>query len=220
MWSRAWALRPPTSTGCLKSWGPGVSQECLQARSGSHIWEDHFYPEVVHPKSGQPLGEGAEGVLVLTTLTKEAMPLIRYWTGDITTLTREPCCCGRTHARMGPVKGRADDMLIVRGVNLYPTQIESALEGLDGISPHYLLVLTRKGTLDEVELKVEVSQRVFREADQGTALDEALKPLQHQVRRRIKDTVGLNVQVTLLPPGQAPRSEGGKLSRVEDRRKI
>jgi len=127
--------------------GPGVSQECIEARAGSHIWEDHFYPEVVDPNTGESLPDGKEGVLVFTHLTREAMPLLRYWTGDITYLTHDVCACGRTHVRMGPIRGRADDMLIVRGVNLYPTQVEEILKGIPEVAPHYQLVVKRVGLL-------------------------------------------------------------------------
>ncbi len=206
--------------------GPGVSQECLEAQSGSHIWEDHFLPEVVDPETGEPLPEGKEGVLVLTTLTKEALPLLRYWTGDVTYLTREPCACGRSHARMGPVLGRTDDMLIIRGVNVYPTQIEAVLEGIPEVVPHYQLVVRREGTLDEAVLKVELAEPVFREiahevlSDEIVEADHFLCQLRDKVRAKIKDTIGVTMKVALLAPGEAPRSAGGKLRRVVDERKL
>ena len=206
--------------------GPGVSQECLEGQAGSHIWEDHFYPEVVDPDTGEPLPEGQEGVLVLTTLTKEAMPLLRYWTGDITYLTREPCVCGRTHVRMGPIRGRTDDMLIIRGVNVYPTQVEEVLRLIEELEPHYQLVITREGTLDEVELKVEVTEAVFRRvgaevlSDEVVEADHYLNQLRAKVQHKIKDTIGVTMRVTLMAPGTVPRSEGGKLRRVVDRRNL
>ncbi|AEB12014.1 phenylacetate--CoA ligase PaaK [Marinithermus hydrothermalis] len=206
--------------------GPGVSQECLEGQAGSHIWEDHFYPEVVDPDTGEPLPEGKEGVLVFTTLTKEAMPLLRYWTGDITYLTREPCVCGRTHVRMGPIRGRTDDMLIIRGVNVYPTQVEEVLRLIEELEPHYQLVITREGTLDEVELKVEVTEAVFRRvgaevlSDEVVEADHYLNQLRAKVQHKIKDTIGVTMRVTLMAPGTVPRSEGGKLRRVVDRRKL
>jgi phenylacetate-CoA ligase len=204
--------------------GPGVSQESVEERAGSYIWEDHFYPEIVDPDSGEPLPEGRDGVLVFTTLTKEAMPLLRYWTGDITALTRAPSRTGRTHVRMGPIKGRADDMLIIRGVNLYPTQIEAVLDGIAEVAPHYQLVIRRAGTLDEVALRLELSEPVF-QALGVEALPEAvvdahdrLRQIRGAVQHKIKESIGLTIQVSLLAPGEAPRSAGGKLSRVLDER--
>jgi len=205
--------------------GPGVANECVEERQGSHIWEDHFLPEVVDPDTGEPLPEGKVGVLVLTNLTKEAMPLLRYWTGDLTFLTYEPCACGRTHVRMGPILGRTDDMLIIRGVNVYPTQVEAVLLGISEVVPYYQIVVRREGTLDEAELKVEVSEDFFREigekalSDEVIEADHRLHALRDKVARKIKDTIGVSMRVTLLAPGQAPRSEGGKLRRVLDLRK-
>jgi phenylacetate-CoA ligase len=205
--------------------GPGVSNECVEERQGSHIWEDHFLPEVVDPDTGEPLPEGRVGVLVFTTLTKEAMPLLRYWTGDLTFLTHEPCACGRTHVRMGPILGRTDDMLIIRGVNVYPTQVEAVLLGIPEVVPYYQIVVRREGTLDEAELKVEVTEEFFREigekalSDEVIEADHRLHVLRDKVAHKIKDTIGVSMRVTLLAPGQAPRSEGGKLRRVLDLRK-
>jgi phenylacetate-CoA ligase len=205
--------------------GPGVSNECVEERQGSHIWEDHFLPEVVDPDTGEPLPEGKVGVLVLTNLTKEAMPLLRYWTGDLTFLTYEPCACGRTHVRMGPILGRTDDMLIIRGVNVYPTQVEAVLLGIPEVVPYYQIVVRREGTLDEAELKVEVTEEFFREigekalSDEVIEADHRLHVLRDKVAHKIKDTIGVSMRVTLLAPGQAPRSEGGKLRRVLDLRK-
>jgi phenylacetate-CoA ligase len=205
--------------------GPGVANECVEERQGSHIWEDHFLPEVVDPDTGEPLPEGKVGVLVLTNLTKEAMPLLRYWTGDLTFLTYEPCACGRTHVRMGPILGRTDDMLIIRGVNVYPTQVEAVLLGIPEVVPYYQIVVRREGTLDEAELKVEVSEEFFREigekalSDEVIEADHRLHALREKVAHKIKDTIGVSMRVTLLAPGQAPRSEGGKLRRVLDLRK-
>lgn len=204
--------------------GPGVANECLEERQGSHIWEDHFLPEVVDPATGEPLPEGRVGVLVLTTLTKEAMPLLRYWTGDLTFLVHEPCACGRTHVRMGPILGRTDDMLIIRGVNVYPTQVEAVLKDIPEVEPHYQIVLRREGTLDEAELKVEVSEAFFKEVGQrllsegGLEADPWLFDLRERIARKLKETIGVTMKVTLPPPGEAPRSEGGKLRRVLDLR--
>ena len=206
--------------------GPGVSQECIEAHAGSHIWEDHFYPEVVDPNTGEPLPDGKEGVLIFTHLTREAMPLLRYWTGDITYLSHESCACGRTHVRMGPIRGRADDMLIVRGVNLYPTQVEEILKGIPEVTPHYQLVVTRVGTLDAVEVKVELTEEVFRHVAQDTiaddviAVDHAMHALRNKIEHLIRETLGIGLTITLVPPGTVPRSEGGKLRRVEDKRTL
>lgn len=205
--------------------GPGVANECVEERQGSHIWEDHFLPEVVDPDSGEPLPEGQVGVLVFTTLAKEAMPLLRYWTGDLTFLTYEACSCGRTHVRMGPILGRTDDMLIIRGVNVYPTQVEAVLSGIPEVEPYYQIVVRREGTLDEAELKVEVSEAFFQEigrkalSDEVIEADHRLHALREKVAHKIKDSIGVSMKVTLLAPGEAPRSEGGKLRRVLDLRK-
>ena len=206
--------------------GPGVSQECIEARGGSHIWEDHFYPEIVDPDTGTLLADGKEGVLTFTHLTREAMPFLRYWTGDITYLTHEPCPCGRTHVRMGPIRGRADDMLIVRGVNLYPTQVEEVLMGISDVVPHYQVIVTREGTLDEVEVKVEVTEAIFRTLASETLAEDIMeastqmRTLRHTIQQAIKGAIGLNMKVTLVAPGTIPRSEGGKLRRTVDLRKL
>ena len=186
--------------------GPGVSQECIEGRAGSHIWEDHFYPEVVDANTGEPLLDGQEGVLIFTHLTREAMPLLRYWTGDITYLTHEPCVCGRTHVRMGPIRGRADDMLIIRGVNLYPTQVEEVLKSIPEVVPHYQIVVTREGTLDEVEVKVEVAEDIFRGITQEAwsedilEADHHMRNLRDSIQSEIKGMIGLNMKVTLMVP--------------------
>ncbi len=219
-------IRSTNLYGLSEIIGPGVSQECIEARAGSHVWEDHFYPEVVDPITGEPLPDGQQGVLIFTTLTKEAMPLLRYWTNDITYLTHDPCICGRTHVRMGPILGRTDDMLIIRGVNLYPTQIEEVLRDIPGIAPHYQVVVQRQGTLDEVEVKVEVTEALFREVAQETlseeivAADHRLQHLRGSIQQKMKGSIGLNMQITLMPPGAVARSEGGKLRRTVDLRSL
>jgi phenylacetate-CoA ligase len=188
--------------------GPGVSGECTEERSGLHVNEDHFLPEVVDPESGESLPEGEEGVLVFTTLTKEAFPLIRYWTGDIASLNRSPCSCGRTFVRMSPPAGRADDMLIIRGVNVYPSQVEAILVELPELTPHYRIVVDRPGTLDEATVEIEVGR--------GVAADTEL---QSRAERVLAETIGCSISVALRAPGELPRSEGGKLQRVDDRRR-
>ena len=187
--------------------GPGVSCECVEARAGMHVNEDHFLPEIVDAETGEPIGEGGEGVLVFTTLTKQALPLIRYWTGDVTSLSSEPCTCGRTFVRMGRIKGRADDMLIIRGVNVYPTQVEAALLQLPELTPNYRIVVSRAGTLDEAEVEVEVADELVEDSE-----------LRGRAERALRETIGCSIAVTLQPPGTVPRSEGGKLQRVLDRR--
>jgi phenylacetate-CoA ligase len=187
--------------------GPGVSCECVEERTGMHVNEDHFLPEIVDPETGEPVADGTEGVLVFTTLTKEALPLIRYWTGDITSLSSEPCACGRTLARMGRITGRADDMLIIRGVNVFPTQVEAALLQLPELTPNYRIVVSRSGTLDEAEVEVEVAEELVGDAG-----------LRGRAERALRETIGCTIAVTLQRPGTVPRSEGGKLQRVLDRR--
>ena len=222
----ALGIRSTNLYGLSEIIGPGVSQECIEARSGSHIWEDHFYPEVVDATTGEPLPDGKEGVLVFTHLTREAMPLLRYWTNDITYLTHEPCVCGRTHVKMGAIRGRSDDMLIVRGVNLYPTQVEEVLMGIPDVVPHYQVIVTREGTLDEVEVKVELTEQVFREIAEEAITDDVIEAnqqiqgLRHSIQQAIRGMLGLNMRVTLVPPGTIPRSEGGKLRRSVDLRNL
>lgn len=186
--------------------GPGVSAECLEGRSGSHVQEDHFLVEVVDPESLEPLPPGSVGELVFTTLTKEALPLVRYRTGDISSLDVSPCVCGRTTARMGPVRGRRDDMLIIRGVNLYPSQVEHVLLGVEGVSPHWQLVVTRPAQLDEITVHCEPAD--------GSVDRRALAD---RVRSTLRETIGVGIDVRLLEPGEVPRSEG-KAVRVVDRR--
>jgi phenylacetate-CoA ligase len=193
--------------------GPGVSCECVEERSGSHVNEDHFLPEIVDPESGEPVPEGGEGVLVFTTLTKEALPVLRYWTGDICTLDSSPCSCGRTLVRMGPIVGRSDDMLIVRGVNVFPSQVGAVLGRMPELSPHFGLVVRRLGTLDEVEVLAEVSPEVLL-----TLNDDRARELSERAAALIRDTIGCSMAVTLVEPGKAPRSDGGKIERVQDLR--
>ena len=203
-----------------------MANEGVGERDGSYIWEDHFYPEILDPETAEAVPDGKEGVLVITTLTKEALPLIRFWTGDITTLTREVGPSGRTHARIGMIRGRADDMLIVRGVNVYPTQIEAVLQDVEQASAHYQLLITREKTLDAIELRLELTQEAFsrfgREVLEGgmLAADQRVRDLSERIAHRIRDTVGIGVKVRLLAPGSAPRSEGGKLRRVVDERRL
>jgi phenylacetate-CoA ligase len=200
--------------------GPGVSCECVEERAGLHVNEDHFLPEIVDPDTEEPLGEGEEGVLVFTTLTKEALPLVRYWTGDITSLTSTPCGCGRTLTRMARITGRADDMLIIRGVNVYPTQVEAALLQVPELTPNYRIVVTRAGTLDEAEVEVEVSESFVAEAGTDSLAGDLrhVRELRDRAERQLYERIGCSLGVRLQAPGTVPRSEGGKLQRVLDRR--
>jgi len=205
--------------GLSEVMGPGVSNECVEEKAGAHVFEDHFLPEVVDPSSGEPLPLGATGELVFTTLTKEALPVIRYRTGDIAALSDAPCTCGRTHVRMSRIVGRTDDMLIIRGVNVYPSQVEAALVGLADLSPHYQLIVTRERALDDLEVKVEVAEgfagRFGGSVPDG---DPAVAALRGNGHEKLRGVLNLNVRLTLVPPGTLPRSEGGKLRRVDDRR--
>ena len=192
--------------------GPGVAMEC-QCQSGPHIFEDWFYPEIIDLKTGKPLPDGEEGELVLTTLGKQAMPMIRYRTRDITTLTSEKCGCGRTLRRIQRIGRRSDDMFIIRGVNVYPSQIETALLKVEGTLPHYQIILTREKGLDEVEVQVEVTAEVF--GDTVGALEEVQRKLGHS----IETLTGLRMKIRMVQPKTIQRSEG-KAKRVIDQRKM
>jgi phenylacetate-CoA ligase len=187
--------------------GPGVGSECHQAQSGLHVWEDHFLVEVIDPDTLQALPAGESGELVLTTLTKEALPMLRYRTRDITRLIDEPCACGRTHRRMMRMTGRSDDLLIIRGVNVYPSQVEAHLVGFPGLAPHYQIVLTRDGPMDAMILEVELA----------TPDEPFVAKLAADVRNHIKSMVGVTCEVALKAPGEVPRSQG-KAVRVKDLR--
>lgn len=193
--------------------GPGVSSECIEAKNGLHVFEDHFIPEIIDPQTGENLPDGERGELVFTSITKEAFPVIRYRTRDISSLTREICRCGRTLVRMSRVTGRTDDMLIIRGVNVFPSQIESALMQIEGLEPHYLLIVDRKDNLDTLEVQVEVNEKVF--SDEVKRLEQ----LEKRVVRDIKELFGITCKCTLVEPRTIQRSEG-KAQRVIDRRKI
>src|SRR5439155_11519175 len=200
--------------------GPGVSCECIEERHGAHVNEDHFLPEVVDRATGEPLPEGEKGVLVFTTLTKQALPLVRYWTGDIASLSSAPCSCGRTLVRMSRITGRADDMLIVRGINVFPTQVEAALLQLTELTPNYRIIVSREATLDEAEVEIEVSETFLREAGADSLSEELdhVRELRGRSERLLRESVGCSLGVILVAPGTIPRSEGGKLQRVLDRR--
>jgi len=199
--------------GLSEVMGPGVSMECLEGRDGLHIFEDHFIAEIIDPETGAQLPYGQSGELVFTTITKEAFPVVRYRTKDITRLMPEPCRCGRTHVRMDRIQGRTDDMLIIRGVNLFPTQIEHVLMGIREVEPHYMLVVDRQGSLDTIEVQVEVSEEVF--SDEVKVMEK----LSRRIQAEIKDLLGVSCSVKLVEPRTIARSEG-KAQRVIDKRKI
>jgi phenylacetate-CoA ligase len=193
--------------------GPGVSIECLEAKSGLHIFEDHFIPEIIDPQTGEVLPYGQTGELVFTSITKEAFPIIRYRTRDVTSLDGAPCICGRTHVRMRRVTGRTDDMLIIRGVNVFPSQIESVLMEMRWVEPHYQLVVDRRDNLDILTVMVEVGEQTF--SDEVRKLQD----LEKKISKNIKEYLGISARVTLVEPKSIPRSEG-KAQRVIDNRKI
>ncbi len=192
--------------------GPGVASEC-QEKKGLHIFEDHFIPEIIDPETGETLPMGEKGELVFTTITKEGFPVIRYRTRDITYLTKEPCACGRTHIRMHRVMGRTDDMLVIRGVNVFPSQIESVLLDMGETNPHYLLIVDRNGSLDELEVQVEISEAMFNDKVKG------LEGLEKKIQSKILSNLGISAKIRLVEPNSIPRSEG-KAKRVIDRRNI
>jgi phenylacetate-CoA ligase len=192
--------------------GPGVACECPE-QNGLHIFEDYFIPEIIDPATGEPLPPGSEGELVITTIDKEGLPVIRYRTRDITSITYDMCPCGRTHARIEKIKGRTDDMLIIRGVNVFPSQIESVLMATGETEPHYLLIVDRIDNLDSLEVWVEVSEKLF--SDEVRKLED----LRKKITSDIYTTLGINVNVKLVEPHTIERSEG-KAKRVIDRRKM
>ncbi|MDO8987122.1 MAG: phenylacetate--CoA ligase [Coriobacteriia bacterium] len=203
-------IRVTDNYGLSEVMGPGVSGEC-ECQCGLHLNEDHFLCEIVDPITGETLSPGEMGELVITPLTKEAFPVLRYRTHDLTRITSEPCECGRTLARMEKVRQRTDDMLIIRGVNVFPSQIEDVVFKIEGVRPHYLIVLDRKHGLDDIELRIEVAEEVF-----SDIMADMLAFTRH-VSERLHSVLGLNVKVTLVEPGSIERS-AGKAKRVLDRR--
>ena len=199
--------------GLSEVMGPGVAIECHEAKKGLHIFEDHFIPEIINPATGEVLPYGETGELVFTTITKEAFPVIRYRTRDITSLNPEPCICGRTLIRMNKVSGRTDDMLIIRGVNVFPSQIESVLMEIDEVEPHYQLVVDREGKLDTLTVLVEVGERLF--SDEV----KVLQNMEKKISKNIKEYLGVSAKVKLVEPKAIARSQG-KAVRVIDNRKI
>ena len=199
--------------GLSEVMGPGVAVECIEAKQGLHIFEDHFIAEIIDPDTGEPLPYGEKGELVFTTITKEAFPVIRYRTRDISALYKEPCRCGRTLVRMERVSGRTDDMLIIRGVNVFPSQIESVLMEMEEVSPHYQLIVDRVEHMDQLTVMVEVNEEIFSDTVKN------LQQLENKIRKNIKDMLGISTIVKLVEPKTIERSEG-KAKRVIDNRKI
>jgi phenylacetate-CoA ligase len=205
-------LEPFDIYGLSEIIGPGVSAEC-EAHEGLHLYEDHFLPEIIDPETLEPLPPGEKGELVITTLTKEATPVIRYRTRDITSLNYEPCSCGRTLVRMERVTGRTDDMLIIRGVNVFPSQVEQILMEIEGTEPHYQIVVDRKDSLDVMEVWVEVSDKIFSDEI------KKLEVIEKRIKEEIQSQLGISVEVKLVEPKTIERSMG-KAKRVIDKRKI
>jgi len=199
--------------GLSEVMGPGVSMQCLEGKTGMHIFEDHFLPEIIDPDTGEVLPPGEKGELVFTTLTKEAFPIIRYRTKDISRLIYGTCECGRTLVRMEKVTGRTDDMLIIRGVNVFPSQVEHVLMGTEGVEPHYQIVVNRVGNMDTMDVEVEVSEDIF--SDEIKVLEN----LSNRIQADIKDMLGVTCKVKLVEPKTIQRSEG-KAQRVIDNRKL
>ncbi|HQA03689.1 MAG TPA: phenylacetate--CoA ligase [Thermodesulfovibrio thiophilus] len=192
--------------------GPGVAHECIE-KKGLHVFEDHFFMEVIHPDTGDPVPDGKRGELVLTTLTREGMPMLRFRTKDVTSIIKEKCSCGRTFVKIERIRGRTDDMIKVRGVMIFPYQIEKAILEVQGVEPHYQIVITRPQYLDEIEVMVEVSKDTF--SDEVRHIENLRKKLE----KRIEETIGLRVKVTLIEPKSLPRSEG-KAKRIIDKRTL
>ena len=199
--------------GLSEIMGPGVGIECSDAQDGLHVWEDHFLVEIIDPETGEPLPPGEPGELVVITLAKEAQPLVRYRTRDMTRINEVPCKCGRTHRRIERIRGRSDDMLIIRGVNVFPQQIEAILLETQGITPHYQLILSREGSLDILEVKVEVDEKLFSDEI------KYLQRIEGKIRKNIKEFLGVTAKVTLSEPRSIERSEG-KARRIVDLRNV
>ncbi len=197
--------------GLTEIMGPGVAMECSQ-KKGLHLYEDHFYPEIVDPDTLKPLPENTSGELVLTTLTRIGMPLIRFRTRDITKIHHETCGCGRTLVKMDKITGRSDDMLKIKGVSVFPSQIEKALLSIKGVEPNYQIILTRPGVIDQIEVKVEASPNIFFDNV------KQLVGIKDQLEQAIHDEIGLKVDVTLIEPKTIERVETGKAVRVIDNR--
>lgn len=198
--------------GLTEIGGPGVAFECLE-KDGMHVNEDHVIAEIIDPVTEEQLPYGTPGELVFTTITKEGMPMLRYRTHDICTLSDKPCACGRTTIRMGRITGRTDDMIIIRGVNVFPSQIETVLVGMQGVAPHYMLYVDRINSVDKLEVHVEMTEEMY--SDKVGEIED----LRRQIKERIKSVVGISADIKLVPPKSIPRSEG-KAKRIVDKRKL
>ncbi len=208
-----WNMLATDVYGLSEIIGPGVSQEC-HLKQGLHVFSDVFYPEIINPETGQPVAEGEAGELVITTLTKQGIPLIRYRTRDIVSLTTEPCACGRTSPRTSKIKGRTDDMIVVRGINVFPSQIEHVLLGIEGTHPHYQIVIDRQAhQLDSVQIMVEVDEKIFSDEI------KKMRALERQIQHEIQAVLSVSVEVKLVEPKTLERSMG-KAKRVVDKRSL
>jgi len=196
--------------GLTEIGGPGVAFECCE-KNGMHISEDNVIAEIIDPESGEPLPMGESGELVFTTITKTGMPLIRYRTHDICRLDNTPCACGRTHTRMSRITGRTDDMLVIRGVNVFPSQIETVLLGVTGVAPHYMLIVDRVNSTDQLEVQVELTEETFSD----TVSD--VERIRDTIKEQIKSVVGISASVKLVPPKSLPRSEGKSKRTIDNR---
>jgi len=212
-----WGITALDFYGLSEIIGPGVASECIEGRPGLHVNEDHFLPEIVDPRTGEPLPPGDEGELVLTSLTKEALPMIRYRTGDVTSLDFSACACGRTTVRIARIKGRSDDMLVIKGVNVYPSQLEAALLAVDDVAPHYLLVVDRTHGFPTLEVQVEPTEDVVHRWGGFDAKRREAISLSARVAEQLRGYLGLNPHIAIVPPKTIPRSEG-KAVRVIERR--
>jgi phenylacetate-CoA ligase len=210
---QAFPLKALDIYGMTELSGPGVAHECLE-QNGLHVWEDYFYPEIIDPDTGEPLPDGQQGELVVTCLAKEGMPLVRYRTRDITKiLPGRDCPCGRTHRRIARLRGRTDDMLIIRGVNVFPSQIEDVLIRIDGVLPNYLITVDRQGNLDTMEIKVEVTEKSFTDHIKG------LEALREDIAAKLKSVITVGARIVLVEPNSLARGLG-KAKRVVDLRKL
>ena len=198
--------------GLSEVMGPGVAMECVESKYGMHLWEDHFLPEIIDPVTGEQLPEGEVGELVITTLTKEGIPLIRYRTRDLTSLDYTPCRCGRTHVRLTRIRGRSDDMLIIRGTNVFPSQVEDVLSSIEGITPHYRIIVEEVDGLDRMTVQTEIKPETFSDSF------EEMDRFRASVAEKLKSVLLVGVRVQLVEPGGIERTTG-KAKHVEDRRK-
>jgi phenylacetate-CoA ligase len=213
---RAWGCPAYDIYGLSEIVGPGVAGEC-EARAGLHVCDDHFLPEIIDPATGAVRGPGEEGELVLTTLTKRALPMMRYRTGDVTALNPEPCACGRTSVRIARIKGRSDDMLVIKGVNLYPSEVEATLLAVEDFEPHYVLIVDRTATLARLEVQVEPAPALLARCGGFRAEHPVLADVRRHAAERLRAATGLTVELTLVAPHTIPRSEGKAVRVIEKR---